>query len=109
MRKENSTNAHNEKALQQFCKASKTLALFSGRWKFSLLFQLLQATTSYSQFKLLLPEISDRTLSRQLNELIADGLVVKDKSKTSSIYSLTQKGHQLAPILQVLADFSADD
>lgn len=109
MRKENSTNASNEKALQQFCKASKTLALFSGRWKFSLLFQLLQAQTNYSQFKLQLPEISDRTLSRQLNELIADGLVVKDKTKTASVYSLTQKGLQLSPILQVLADFPADD
>lgn len=109
MRKENSTNTSNEKALQQFCKASKTLALFSGRWKFSLLYQLLQEPTSYSQFKILLPEVSDRTLSRQLNELIADGLITKDKNKTSSVYSLAKKGHQLAPIFQVLANFSAAD
>ncbi|HAT93993.1 MAG TPA: transcriptional regulator, partial [Sphingobacterium sp.] len=48
-RKENSTNAINEKALQQFCNASKTLALFSGRWKLSILFKLLEQDTNYSE------------------------------------------------------------
>ena len=47
MRKENSTNAINEKALQEYCNAFKTLSLFSGRWKLSILFKLLQTETSY--------------------------------------------------------------
>ena len=109
MRKENSTNSINEKALQKFCNASKTLTLFSGRWKFSILFQLLQNPTSFSEFKLLLPEISDRTLARQLNEMIQDKLVVKHKNKTSSVYCITDKGQKLKPILQLLADFSVQD
>ncbi|GAA4172436.1 hypothetical protein GCM10022218_14050 [Sphingobacterium ginsenosidimutans] len=109
MRKENSTNAVNEKALQQYCSAFKTLSLISGRWKLSILFKLLKTETSYSEFKLLLPEISDRTLSKQLNELMADGLILKNKSKVSSIYSLTDKGLKLEKILIDLSAFHDQD
>lgn len=105
MRKENSTNIINEKALQEFCNAFKTLSLISGRWKLSILFQLLKTQTSYSEFKLLLPEISDRTLSKQLGELIKDGLILKNKTKVSSIYTLTSKGKKLEKVLTALCEF----
>jgi DNA-binding HxlR family transcriptional regulator len=107
-RKENSTNAINEKTLQKFCNASKTLALFSGRWKLSILFKLLEQDTSYSEFKILLPEVSDRTLAKQLKELQLDGLIQKNRSKTASIYSLTHKSHDLKPILSALSGFDND-
>jgi len=105
MRKENSSNAINEKALQEFCNASKTLALFSGRWKLSILFQLSERATNYTAFKIRMPDISDRTLSKQLNELSQDGLIWKEKDKTSSVYGLTKKGLKLVPILVHLANF----
>ncbi|MCS3529327.1 helix-turn-helix domain-containing protein [Chryseobacterium sp. JUb7] len=105
MRKESSTNLFNEKAMQDFCNASKTLALISGRWKLSVLFKLLENDTYYSDFKILLPEISDRTLSRQLQELQNDGLISKEKNKVSSVYSLTDKGRKLDFILKSLSDF----
>lgn len=106
MRKENSTNSINEKALQNFCNASKTLMMITGRWKLSILFKLIEdEEVNYSEFKILLPEISDRTLSRQLNELIQDHLVSKEKSKTSSQYSLTEKGKKLHSVLSSLLDF----
>ncbi|WP_313181007.1 winged helix-turn-helix transcriptional regulator [Sphingobacterium siyangense] len=107
-RKENSTNAINEKTLQQFCNASKTLALFSGRWKLSILFKLLEQDTNYSEFKILLPQVSDRTLAKQLKELQLDGLIQKDRSKTASVYSLTDKSHQLKPLLVALSGFNND-
>lgn len=105
MRKENSTDHLNEKALQQYCNASKTLALFSGRWKLSLLFKLFEGATPYNEFKLLLPQISDRILSKQLNELQKDGLITKEKTKVSSVYSLTEKSRKLELILFSLASF----
>ncbi|MGH1517881.1 winged helix-turn-helix transcriptional regulator [Chryseobacterium sp. JK1] len=105
MRKENSTNSINEKALQNFCNASKTLMMISGRWKLSILFKLIDENVSYSEFKILLPEITDRTLSKQLNELIRDELITKDKNKISSIYSLTEKGKKLQLVLFSLSDF----
>jgi len=105
MRKENSTNSINEKALQNFCNASKTLTMITGRWKLSILFKLIDENVNYSEFKILLPEISDRTLSKQLNELIQDELISKEKNKTSSIYSLTEKGRKLKLVLSSLIDF----
>jgi DNA-binding HxlR family transcriptional regulator len=106
MRKENSTNSINEKALKDFCNASKTLTMISGRWKLSVLFKLLENDTSYSDFKILLPEVSDRTLSKQLQELQNDDLISKEKDKISSVYSLTEKGRRLHHILTLLSDFS---
>jgi len=74
-RKENSTNAINEKA---------------------------------SEFKILLPQVSDRTLAKQLKELQLDGLIQKDRSKTASIYSLTDKSRKLKPLLAALSGFNND-
>lgn len=105
MRKENSTNSINEEKLKKFCNASKTLMMINGRWKLSILFQLLDKDTNYSDFKVLLPEISDRTFSRQLNELQNDGLIFKEKNKISSTYSLTEKGEKLKHILSSLSSF----
>jgi DNA-binding HxlR family transcriptional regulator len=105
MRKENSTNAFNEKALQEYCNASKTLALFSGRWKLSIVSRLLKSEVSYTEFKILLPTISDRTLSKQLNELVKDEVILKNKTKTSSVYSISDKGKKLEKILTALAEF----
>lgn len=109
MRKENSTNSINEKALKDFCNASKTLMMISGRWKLSILFRLIDKDTIYSDFKILLPEVSDRTLSKQLKELQADGLVFKEKDKISSVYSLTEKGRKMRQILSALSDFQSSD
>ncbi|MEN4760760.1 helix-turn-helix domain-containing protein [Chryseobacterium sp. C39-AII1] len=105
MRKENSTNSMNEKALQNFCNASKTLMMISGRWKLSIVFKLMDQDVNYSEFKILLPEISDRSLSKQLKELIEDGLISKEKNKISSVYSLTKKGKNLQSVLLTLSDF----
>lgn len=109
MRKQNSSNAINEKALQEFCNASKTVSLFSGRWKLSILFQLAAHDTNYAAFKIRMPDISDRSLAKQLNELRQDGLVWKEKDKTASVYSLTEKGKRLIPILKQLANFQQED
>ncbi len=109
MRKENSSNTINEKALRHYCNAFKTLSYISGRWKLSVLSKLLSEETSYSAFKHLLPKISDRTLSKQLNELVQDGLISKNKNKISSIYNLTSKGRKLEKILIALAEFQDQD
>ncbi|WP_222165183.1 winged helix-turn-helix transcriptional regulator [Edaphocola aurantiacus] len=105
MRKEHSTNTINEQTLQQFCNAAKTLALFQGRWKLSILFHLQEGPSHYTAFKQLLPAVSDRTLSKQLNELMADGVIVKEKTKTESIYTLSPYGHSLGPVLSALSGF----
>lgn len=108
MRKQSSTNFINETTLQDFCDANRTLLLIQGRWKLSILFSLLEKEQrSYSDFKKLLPAVSDRVLSLQLKSLADDGIVIKLNLEGKTSYSLTQKGKELQPILQAMAGFMA--
>lgn len=104
MRKESSTNFENQRTLTDFCNASKTLLLISGRWKLSLLFCLLEHDSrTFSDFKQLLPSVSDRMLALHLKQLTNDFLIVKEKKQESVCYSLTEKGKSLKDILADLA------
>lgn len=106
MRKESSTNFENETTLKEFCYASKTLSLISGRWKLSLIFSLLENNErTFSDFKIVLPHISDRMLALQLKELIAAAVIYKEKYGKSFNYSLTPKGKALEKVLKELINF----
>ncbi|WP_116787034.1 winged helix-turn-helix transcriptional regulator [Flavobacterium psychrotrophum] len=106
MRKESSTNFENEVTLNAFCNASKTLALISGRWKLSLVFSLLENNErTFSDFKIVLPHISDRILALQLKELIAAEVIYKEKYGRSFNYILTPKGKALEKVLKELINF----
>lgn len=104
MRKISSTNFKNEKTLTDFCNASKTLRLITGRWKLSILFSLLEKNQrTFSEFKQLLPTVSDRILALQLRQLVDDLIVTKETKGTSVTYTLTSKGEALQNILKSLA------
>lgn len=106
MRKESSTNFENQQTLTDFCNASKTLQLISGRWKLSLLFSLLEhKTRSFSNFKQLLPTISDRMLALHLKQMTDDLLIRKEKIEDGVFYTLTNKGKSLKKILSNLAEW----
>ncbi|PAM93196.1 transcriptional regulator [Flavobacterium sp. IR1] len=106
MRKESSTNFENQQTLTDFCNASKTLQLISGRWKLSLLFSLLEhKTRSFSNFKQLLPTISDRMLALHLKQMTDDLLIRKEKIEDGVFYTLTDKGKSLKKILSNLAEW----
>ncbi|MGL4584396.1 MAG: winged helix-turn-helix transcriptional regulator [Flavobacterium sp.] len=100
MRKESSTNFSNESTLNEFCAAHRVLTQISGRWKMSLLFALAERSLRYREFIVVLPNISERILTKQLSELQQDNLISKTKDKTSSEYSLTVKGKGFMEILK---------
>lgn len=82
------------------CKSPYTLKLIQGKYKLEII-HLLSANTkvSYSQLKKQFPNISDRTLSRQLNSLIDDQIIAKDKHIENNVpvstYFLTPFGDKL--------------
>ena len=86
-----------------------TLNLIGGRWKPSILYQLLLAgAMRYNQIKKSLPTISERILSLQLKELERDGLIsrmVFQEVPSKVEYQLTGKGSSLKPLLQLLSDW----
>lgn len=105
MRKEESTNFENEQTLNNYCSANKNLSLISGRWKLSILFSLFEKDMLYHEFKEIIPNITDQALSKQLNELQKDGIITKQKTKTSSTYQLTPQGRNIEKLLLELANF----
>jgi DNA-binding HxlR family transcriptional regulator len=109
MRKLGSKNHENELVINANCGMAYTLNLIGGRWKPSILYQLLLGGgMRYSEIKKSLPNISERILSLQLKELERDGLISKTifpEVPSKVEYQLTSKGFSMKPLLQVLSDW----
>ncbi|HLS95798.1 MAG TPA: helix-turn-helix domain-containing protein [Sphingobacterium sp.] len=109
MRKELSTNYANEKRILAGCGMAYALSVIGGRWKPSILWQLLQVgKMRYSELRKALPGISERMLVAQLRELEKDQLVhriVHPEVPPRVEYELTPLGHSMQPMLQSMSDW----
>ena len=91
------------------CPLEASLSIMSGRWKHLIVFHLHEKERRYSELKALLPNPSDRMLSRSLKELARDGLVIRQVRETGSVqvtYRLTSAGHDLFPALKAMCDWA---
>ncbi|MEC0201487.1 winged helix-turn-helix transcriptional regulator [Paenibacillus lautus] len=80
----------------------------SGRWKYLILWFLKPTERRYSEIKVFLRNISQGSLTKQLRELEADGLIsrkVYPEVPPRVEYSLTSKGEQLIPIIDLMEEF----
>lgn len=106
MRKETSTNFSNEQKILGSCAIAYTISLIGGRWKPTILWQLLQSPARYKELKEVIPGITERMLTISLKELEKDGLIVK---KTHAGfprkigYSLTELGWSMESMLLSLS------
>ncbi|MBB6372473.1 winged helix-turn-helix transcriptional regulator [Chryseobacterium shigense] len=109
MRKENSTNAINEKFLFQVCELNSAIAMIGGRWKSQIVYSVSQGNNRFHLLKKELPNISEQVLSRQLKELEIHAVIVRKEipgTVPAGIkYVLTNKGQDLVPILESLCDW----
>ncbi|MEM1382467.1 MAG: helix-turn-helix domain-containing protein [Pseudomonadota bacterium] len=88
------------------CPIEAALDVIGGKWKASLLFSVSEETRRFSALLRLFPKISQRTLTNQLRELEADGLIhrkVYAQVPPKVEYSLTDRGRDLVPALVSLA------
>jgi DNA-binding HxlR family transcriptional regulator len=94
------------------CPIEAALDLIGGKWKGVILFRLLQAgTLRFGELQRLLCKITQRTLTQQLRELEADGLVhrkVYAQVPPRVEYSLTERGRSLEQILTGLKAWGTD-
>jgi len=84
------------------CPVETTLGVVGGRWKVLVLHHLLDGTKRFSELTRALRGVSARTLSKQLRELEADGIVsrrVYPQIPPKVEYSLTALGRKLKPVL----------
>ena len=92
------------------CPVETTLGIIGGRWKVLVLHELLGGVRRFNELDRKLPGISNRTLSRQLRELEADGVVhrkVYRQVPPKVEYRLTELGESLEPILLAMHDWGA--
>src|SRR3990170_8594514 len=78
----------------------EAVELVGKRWTGAILFVLMDGPTRFSEFKRLVPDLSDRLLSERMKELEAEGIVerrVIDDTPVRVEYVLTEKGEALEP------------
>lgn len=108
MRKENSTNAFNEKQINDSCGMAYSLSILGGRWKPAILCRLSHQKMRYSDLKNSIENISERMLIAQLRELETDRVVkrtVYPVVPPRVEYELTALGETMKPMLKAMSDW----
>lgn len=108
MRKLNSTNHLNEKALAAHCGLTFAMTLLNGRWKINILWMLKNGVNRYGLLKSQIAGISEKMLTERLKELELEGLIVRKNFNTIPPhveYTLSEAGHLLSPILEQLTEW----
>jgi DNA-binding HxlR family transcriptional regulator len=90
------------------CAVEATASLIGGKWKAVILFYLFQGPKRFNELRRLLPEVTQRMLTRQLRELEHDKLVHREiymEVPPRVEYSLTQFGSTLGPIIEQMSEW----
>lgn len=89
-----------------------TLSLISGKYKMIILYCLMEfKIVRFNELQRYLKKISDKTLSQNLKELEADGLVLRTvypQIPPKVEYSLSEKGKSLMHVLDQLCIWGAE-
>ncbi|MGW8958794.1 winged helix-turn-helix transcriptional regulator [Paenibacillus sp. NPDC055715] len=86
----------------QACPVETTLDVIGGKWKGIILYQLLDGTKRFNEFRRLNPGITQFMLTLQLRELERDGIIHREVYKEippKVEYSLTDFGRTLEPVI----------
>ena len=97
--------AHSRYDCNEGCPVEATLGLIGGKWKGVILYHLLSETIRFNELRRLMPEITQRMLTKQLRELEADELILRKvypEVPPKVEYSMTQYGKTLAPVINAL-------
>lgn len=93
------------------CSTSLTMRYIGGKWKAVILIHLIEKKR-YSELKKSCAVITERTLSLQLKELEADGLIKRtvhtSKPPLKVDYELTKFGRTLIPLLHAIAEWGKE-
>jgi DNA-binding HxlR family transcriptional regulator len=91
------------------CPAETALTILDGRWKLLILRELFEGTKRFSQLHRSLAGVSHRTLTQQLRDLEAYGLLsrkVYPQVPPKVEYSLTALGQTLKPVVDSMDDWA---
>lgn len=92
------------------CPVEATLEVIGGKWKGLMIYHLLGGAKRFNELRRLMPDITQRMLTRQLRELEKDRIVkrtVFPEVPPKVEYSLTGYGRTLEPILKMIQHWGA--
>lgn len=92
------------------CPVEAALEQISGKWKGLIIYHLLNGTLRFSELSRHLGKVTQRSLTKQLRELEADGIVARKVYPVvppKVEYSLTRKGEALKGVVKALGDWGA--
>lgn len=88
------------------CPVTKIMSVLGGRWKFIILYTIRNSAKRFGQINQFIPSISNKVLTEQLRELEEDGIihrcVLTDRIPVNVEYSLSEKGKEIVPILELM-------
>ena len=99
------------RAAFEVCPVEVATAVLGGSWKLTIVKHLGAGTLRHGELCRALPAAPPRTLTRQLRELEADGVVHREvyaEVPPKVEYSLTVLGASMAPIIVLLDEWGAD-
>ena len=87
------------------CPVEAALEQIAGKWKGLILYHLMDGTLRFNELSRRVGTVTQRSLTKQLRELEADGIVCRDVFAVVPPrveYSLTEKGRQLRDAIEAL-------
>ncbi|MFL1897466.1 winged helix-turn-helix transcriptional regulator [Aquimarina sp. 2-A2] len=88
---------------KSYCPIDTFINMIKGKRKGTIILYLFQGDKRYSELVKLMPDISERMMTKQLKELEQDGLVnrtVFPEVPPRVVYSLTKLGNEIHPVLK---------
>ncbi|MBC7885883.1 MAG: helix-turn-helix transcriptional regulator [Saprospiraceae bacterium] len=88
------------------CPLTLSLEVIGGKWKPLIIYNLSKSKKRFGQLDAIIPGISRKVLTDQLNQLVTDQLVIRNafaETPPRVEYSLSEKGKELVPLLKGIA------
>ena len=90
------------------CPICETLRLLGGKWDIMIIRYLLEGSKRFAELKEAIPDLSSKSLSVTLKQLIAKGMIIREVNSdfpVSVVYSLTQKGAEMKPVIKAIREW----
>ncbi len=90
------------------CAVEAAVMVIGGKWKPMLLYHLLSGKKRFSELQRLIPQASDRMITKSLRELEQDKMIIREVFAEVPVrveYSLTKDGETIIPILTAMSDW----
>jgi len=87
------------------CPLTAALTVVGGKWKLIVVYWLAESPRHFAALRRVMDGVSPKVLTEQLRELIADGIVKRERTgaiPSPVIYSLTEYGSSLLPLLELV-------